>query len=105
MFCLISHFCKLPLHVVNFIFIIRPSDKWFFYASFFEDFVRFTNSGLKNHWFLDKKCKKPRPVVAGDLVENGVVIKSGLKVNEQIAISNLAKLRPETKVQIVNKEK
>ena len=53
----------------------------------------------------ENNIAKPRPVVAGDLVENGVVIKSGLKVNEQIAISNLAKLRPETKVQIVNKEK
>ena len=53
----------------------------------------------------ENNLAKPRPVVAGDLVQNGVVIKSGLKVNEQIAISNLAKLRPETKVQIVNKEK
>ncbi len=53
----------------------------------------------------ENNIAKPRPVLAGDLVENGVVIKGGLKVNEQIAISNLAKLRPETKVQIVNKEK
>jgi|SRR5574344_405203 membrane fusion protein, multidrug efflux system len=53
----------------------------------------------------ENNIAKPRPVVAGDLLENGVVIKGGLKENEQIAISNLAKLRPETKVQIVNKEK
>jgi membrane fusion protein (multidrug efflux system) len=46
-----------------------------------------------------------RPVVTGDLVKDGMVIKDGLKTNEQIVISNLAKLRPKTKVQIVNKEK
>jgi membrane fusion protein (multidrug efflux system) len=46
-----------------------------------------------------------RPVVTGDLVKEGVVIRDGLKPNEQIVISNLAKLRPNTKVQIVNKEK
>ncbi len=53
----------------------------------------------------ENNIAKPRPVQAGDLISNGVVIKGGLKENEQIAISNLAKLRPETKVQIVNKEK
>lgn len=53
----------------------------------------------------ENNIAKPRPVVAGDLVQNGVVIKSGLKADEQIAVSNLAKLRPDTKVQIVNKEK
>lgn len=55
---------------------------------------------------IDENNKaKPRPVLAGDLVENGIVIKGGLKADEQIAVSNLAKLRPDTKVQIVNKEK
>lgn len=53
----------------------------------------------------ENNIAKPRPVETGDLVENGIVVKSGLKIDEQIAISNLAKLRPETKVQIVNKEK
>lgn len=47
----------------------------------------------------------PRPVQTGDLVEGGMVVKGGLKVSEEIVISNLAKLRPGTKVQVVNKEK
>ncbi|RXJ54434.1 efflux RND transporter periplasmic adaptor subunit [Candidatus Marinarcus aquaticus] len=48
---------------------------------------------------------KVRPVLTGDLVTKGIVIKDGIKANEQIVISNLAKLRPDTKVQIVNKAK
>ena len=53
----------------------------------------------------ENNVAKVRPVVTGDLVQTGMVIKNGLKANEQIVISNLAKLRPDTKVQIVNKEK
>lgn len=53
----------------------------------------------------ENNIAKVRPVKTGSLVEKGIVIKDGLKVNEQIVISNLAKLRPNTKVQIVNKEK
>ena len=53
----------------------------------------------------ENNIAKPRPVVTGDLVKEGMVIKSGLKPNEQIVTSNFAKLRPDTKVQIVNKEK
>ncbi len=47
----------------------------------------------------------PRPVQTGDLVEAGRVVTSGLNVNDEIVISNLAKLRPGTKVQVINKEK
>lgn len=53
----------------------------------------------------ENNIAKVRPVVTGDLVKDGMVIKSGLKPNEQIVTSNFAKLRPDTKVQIVNKEK
>ncbi|MCG3688319.1 efflux RND transporter periplasmic adaptor subunit [Aliarcobacter butzleri] len=53
----------------------------------------------------ENNIAKPRPVVTGDLVKEGMVIKSGLKPNEQIVTSNFAKLKPDTKVQIVNKEK
>jgi membrane fusion protein (multidrug efflux system) len=53
----------------------------------------------------ENNIAKVRPVVVGDLVKEGMVIKEGLKPNEQIVISNFAKLRPDTKVQIVNQEK
>ncbi|RXI26421.1 efflux transporter periplasmic adaptor subunit [Aliarcobacter trophiarum LMG 25534] len=48
---------------------------------------------------------KPIPVVVGDLIKGGVIVKGGLKGGEQIIISNIAKLKPNTKVQIVTKEK
>ena len=48
---------------------------------------------------------KPTPVVVGDLIKEGVVVKSGLKGGEKIIVSNIAKIRPNTKVQIVDKEK
>ena len=47
---------------------------------------------------------KVRPVEVGSLVREGVVIKGGLKAGEKIISSNLAKVRPETKVQIINKD-
>ncbi|RBQ27995.1 efflux RND transporter periplasmic adaptor subunit [Aliarcobacter vitoriensis] len=53
----------------------------------------------------ENNIAKPRPVVTGDLVANGMVVKGGLKPDEKIVISNIAKLRPDTKVQIVNEEK
>lgn len=53
----------------------------------------------------ENNIAKVRPVVVGDLVKEGMVIKEGLKPNEHIVISNLAKVRPDTKVQIVNQEK
>lgn len=48
---------------------------------------------------------KVTPVEIGALVKEGLIIKSGLKVGDKVAISNLAKLRPDTKVQILDKEK
>ncbi|QKF77030.1 efflux RND transporter periplasmic adaptor subunit [Arcobacter defluvii] len=53
----------------------------------------------------ENNIAKVRPVTTGDLVKNGMVIKDGLKPNEQIVTSNLAKLRPDTKVQIISEEK
>ncbi|RXJ91619.1 efflux transporter periplasmic adaptor subunit [Arcobacter sp. CECT 8983] len=53
----------------------------------------------------ENNIAKVRPVKTGSLLEKGKVIKEGLKVNEKVVISNLAKLRPDTKVQIINKEK
>lgn len=53
----------------------------------------------------ENNIAKVRPVVTGDLVKEGMVIKEGLKANDKIVVSNLAKLRPDTKVQIVNQEK
>ncbi len=53
----------------------------------------------------ENNIAKVRPVVTGNLVKDGIVIKSGLKSDEQIVTSNFAKLKPDTKVQIVNKEK
>ena len=47
----------------------------------------------------------PRPVVVGDLIKEGVIVKGGLKGGEQIITTNIAKIRPNTKVQIVTKEK
>jgi len=52
----------------------------------------------------ENNIAKPRPVVAGDLVANGMVIQSGVKANERIITSNIAKIRPDTKIQIVNEE-
>ncbi len=53
----------------------------------------------------DNNIVNPKPVVAGDLIKDGVIIKGGLSGGEKIVISNIAKVRPNTKVQIVNKEK
>lgn len=53
----------------------------------------------------ENNIAQPRPVIIGDLIENGVVIKGGLKDDDELIISNIAKLRPNTKVQVVNKEK
>jgi len=53
----------------------------------------------------ENNIAKPRPVVTGDLVKDGMVIKGGLKPNDKVIVSNLAKLRPDTKVQITNEEK
>lgn len=47
---------------------------------------------------------KVRPVVVGDLIKEGLIIKAGLNENDEVIISNIAKLRPDMKVQIINKE-
>lgn len=48
---------------------------------------------------------KLKPVQTGILVKEGITIESGLNENDVIVISNMAKLRPDTKIQILNQEK
>lgn len=52
----------------------------------------------------ENNIAKVRPVQTGSLVKEGVVIKGGLKAGEKIISSNLAKVKPETKIQIINKD-
>ena len=54
---------------------------------------------------IDNSVAKLKPVETGILVKNGIVIKSGLNENDQVVTSNIMKLKPDTKVQIVPKEK
>ena len=42
-----------------------------------------------------------RPVEVGILVQNGIVVKSGLSPKDKVIVSNLAKLRPDAKVMIL----
>jgi len=54
----------------------------------------------------DKSTVQIRPVVlTGENTQTGVVISSGLKSGEKIVLSNIAKLRPNSKVQIVEGKK
>lgn len=53
----------------------------------------------------ENNLAKVRPIQVGSLIEQGVVIKGGLKQGEKIITSNLAKVRPETKIQIINEDK
>jgi membrane fusion protein (multidrug efflux system) len=48
---------------------------------------------------------KVRFVKLGELVEEGIVVKEGLNMGEKIVVSNIAKLRPDTPIQILNQEK
>lgn len=56
-------------------------------------------------YVIEDSIAKLRPVTTGILVKEGIAIESGLNENDQIVISNMAKLRPDTKIQIVNQEK
>ena len=57
-------------------------------------------------YIIEDSIAKLKPVKqSGVLVKEGIVISSGLKVNDQIVVSNIAKLKPDTKIQILNKEK
>ena len=53
---------------------------------------------------IKEGVSKMTPVEVGMLSKEGVVIKSGLAKGDVVAISNIAKLRPDTKVQIMEKE-
>ena len=54
-------------------------------------------------YVIDKDSKvQIRPVeLTGESSENGVIIKGGLKSGEKIVLSNIAKLKPNSKVQII----
>jgi membrane fusion protein (multidrug efflux system) len=54
---------------------------------------------------IEDSTAKLKPVKTGILVKEGIAIESGLNENDQIIVSNIAKLKPDTKIQIVNKEK
>jgi membrane fusion protein (multidrug efflux system) len=45
---------------------------------------------------------KITPVEVGSLLSQGIIIKSGLNPNDNVIISNIAKVRPDTKVQIID---
>ncbi|RXJ88047.1 efflux RND transporter periplasmic adaptor subunit [Arcobacter sp. CECT 8985] len=46
---------------------------------------------------------KIRPVKVGQLLDRGLVITDGLKSDEKVIISNIAKTKPDTKVQVIGK--
>ena len=56
-------------------------------------------------YVIEDSIAKLKPVKTGILIKEGITIESGLNGNEQIVISNMAKLKPDTKIQILNKEK
>lgn len=48
---------------------------------------------------------KLKPVKTGILTKEGITIESGLSENDQIIVSNIAKVKPDSKIQISNKDK
>ena len=56
-------------------------------------------------YVIEDSIAKLKPVKTGILIKEGITIEDGLNGNEQIVISNMAKLKPDTKIQILNKEK
>lgn len=52
-------------------------------------------------YVIEEGTAKIRPVDAGILTKQGVVINGGLKEGEQVIVSNIAKVRPNAKVQIM----
>ena len=54
----------------------------------------------------ENSTAKIQPVtLTGEASKNGVIIKSDLKVNDKIIISNISKIRPGAKVQIIEGKK
>lgn len=56
-------------------------------------------------YVIEDSTAKLKPVKTGLLIKEGIAIESGLNENDQIVVSNMAKLKPDTKIQILNKEK
>jgi membrane fusion protein (multidrug efflux system) len=49
----------------------------------------------------DSKVKLRKIELTGSTSKDGLIVKSGLKAGEQIVVSNIAKLKPNTKVKII----
>ena len=56
-------------------------------------------------YVIEDSIAKLKLVETGVLTKDGISIISGLKIGDQIVVSNIAKLKPDTKIQILNKEK
>lgn len=69
-----------------------------------EEAILKTPKGAFVYVIKDSKAKL-QSVDTGDIANGGIIIKSGLKSDEKVIISNIAKLRPDTKVQIISVEK
>lgn len=52
-------------------------------------------------WILDRLHAKAQPVTTGDLVENDILIESGLKDGDQVVIAGVHKLQPNQQVRIL----
>lgn len=52
-------------------------------------------------YVIEEGVAKIRPVQAGVLTAKGITINGGLKEGEQVIVSNIAKVRPDAKVQIM----
>lgn len=54
-------------------------------------------------YVVEDNIAKLKPIKLGSLLQSGVVVKSGLKTGDKIIVSNIAKVRPDTKVQVLGK--
>ncbi len=54
-------------------------------------------------YVVEDSIAKIRPVEIGVLLEKGIAIKKGLNIGDKVIVSNIAKVRPNTKVQVLGK--
>ncbi len=54
-------------------------------------------------YIVENSIAQLRPIEIGVLLEKGVAIKKGLNIGDKIIVSNIAKIRPNTKVQVLGK--
>jgi membrane fusion protein, multidrug efflux system len=55
-------------------------------------------------YVVEDGIAKIKPLEIGNLTQNGVIVKSGLKSGDKIIISNIAKVRPNSGVQIIEEK-